>query len=130
MLRHGCRFMAFMFTFKLCLKNQFDFGARFLVRFCRVTKMNKRAPWMALDIKHGRYYRQCDKYTFKYKKLLRISSQVNFALKINTTIITSFHNKPLEYPLADHYAYTLSQTSCRVFPLHQWSPHFLLTQLH
>ena len=41
--------MAFMFIFKLCLKIQFDLGARFLVRFCRVTKMNMRAPWMAQD---------------------------------------------------------------------------------
>ena len=48
--------MAFMFTFKVCLKNQFDFGARFLVRFCRVTKMNKSAPWMACDIyREGQY---------------------------------------------------------------------------
>ena len=42
-----CILVAFISIYSL--RNQFDFGARFLVRFCRVTKMNKSAPWMAQD---------------------------------------------------------------------------------
>ena len=84
MLRHGCRFIAFMFTLKLCLKNQFDFGARFLVRFCRVTKMNKRAPWMArvtkmevdvIDCNKQSIRPNCSQEWFKHSKLKFIKSE-------------------------------------------------------